>query len=561
MATADRVVIGTDPAKTVLGLVDTLAGSRLASIAAILILALVCFLPGFNTLPPLDSDEPRFAEATREMMVSGNYATVRLQSAPATITPIGIYWLQAAAAGLSGKGAAAPIWVYRLPSLLGGIAASLLTWWAALAFGRPRAALMAGFLVAASAVLVMEVRFARTDAALLAAIVLAEGALARLWRRPDDRPDYGQAFLFWTGIGLGVLLKGWVAPVVILFTLAVLALERRSLQWLWRLAPRPGLAWALILTSPWLIAALISLSHGSAVTAPADASAIESTEAPPGTYTLLFAAIFGPGTSFFLLAVPWLIDHVRRPAVLFCLAWAVPFWLAAELMPVKLPHFVLPAFPAIAILTATAIEEGAVAIRGRLSWLLSVGPLVWPPAFAIAVPIGFILVEGRIPYVALLPLAASAVTGPIAWLWLRRGEAGAAAALSVVSAVFLYLAVFGAVLPDLSTIHMSGRLIAAGHAAVKCPNPRFVAAGFPEQSLVFLSGGEAGLVSAASAASFLNGDGCRVAFVESRQVSSFRQGAEDVGLEVLDRGKVTGVELGRARAVDLRIYTVKGPAE
>ncbi len=79
MATAEKVATRTDPAKAVEGLVDTLASSRWASAAAIVIVALVCFLPGLNTLPPLDSDETRFAETARQMARAGDYVDTRLQ--------------------------------------------------------------------------------------------------------------------------------------------------------------------------------------------------------------------------------------------------------------------------------------------------------------------------------------------------------------------------------------------------------------------------------------------------------------------------------------------------
>ena len=96
-------------------------------------------------------------------------------------------------------GLAAPIWVYRLPSLIGGVGAGLLTWWLALAFGRPRAALLAGVLMAANVVLVGEARLARGETVLLAAIVLAEGALARLWLAAEGKRRPLLAMLFWWG--------------------------------------------------------------------------------------------------------------------------------------------------------------------------------------------------------------------------------------------------------------------------------------------------------------------------------------------------------------------------
>ena len=99
------------------------------------VLCLMLWLPGILSLPALDRDESRFAQSSRQMLDSGNYVDIRFGQVPRYKKPIGIYWLQAAATGLAGlvTGHDDRIWSYRLPSLLGGIAAAWLTVWCALA--------------------------------------------------------------------------------------------------------------------------------------------------------------------------------------------------------------------------------------------------------------------------------------------------------------------------------------------------------------------------------------------------------------------------------------------
>src|SRR5207248_10805322 len=92
------------------------------------LLAALCFalyLPGIATLPPLDRDEARFAQATRQMLETGDFLRIRFQDEARNKKPAGIYWLQAAAVGALSSPAATAIWPYRLPSLLGAIAAVL----------------------------------------------------------------------------------------------------------------------------------------------------------------------------------------------------------------------------------------------------------------------------------------------------------------------------------------------------------------------------------------------------------------------------------------------------
>src|SRR5947207_822145 len=89
-------------------------------------LCLLLYLPGIAAIPALDRDEARFAQATRQMLETGDFLRIRFQDEARNKKPAGIYWLQAAAVGAFSTPAATAIWPYRLPSMLGGIAAVLL---------------------------------------------------------------------------------------------------------------------------------------------------------------------------------------------------------------------------------------------------------------------------------------------------------------------------------------------------------------------------------------------------------------------------------------------------
>ena len=57
--------------------------------------ALLAFLPGFFQIPPIDRDEARFAQATKQMIETGDYVDIRFQDEVRYKKPVGIYWLQA----------------------------------------------------------------------------------------------------------------------------------------------------------------------------------------------------------------------------------------------------------------------------------------------------------------------------------------------------------------------------------------------------------------------------------------------------------------------------------
>src|SRR5712692_7836716 len=142
-------------------------------------LCLFLYLPGIAAIPPLDRDEARFAQATRQMLETGDFLRIRFQDEARNKKPAGIYWLQAASVSAFSTPEATAIWPYRLPSLLGGIAAVLLTFaaGAALFTGAPgsrRIAAIAAVLLASALGMVAEVHIAKTDAALLAAVMRSE---------------------------------------------------------------------------------------------------------------------------------------------------------------------------------------------------------------------------------------------------------------------------------------------------------------------------------------------------------------------------------------------------
>ena len=94
--------------------------------ALLLGLALL-LLPGQASLPVIDQDEARFVQASRQMVEDGALVDIRFQGEPRYKKPVGIYWIQGVAARLAGFGAEAPLWVWRLPSLIAAAAAIGLT--------------------------------------------------------------------------------------------------------------------------------------------------------------------------------------------------------------------------------------------------------------------------------------------------------------------------------------------------------------------------------------------------------------------------------------------------
>src|SRR5260370_9579833 len=90
-------------------------------------LCLLLYAPGLASIPPLDRDEARFAQASRQMLETGDFLRIRFQDEARNKKPAGVYWLQAAAVAVFSTPATFAIWPYPFPSLLGAMAAVLLT--------------------------------------------------------------------------------------------------------------------------------------------------------------------------------------------------------------------------------------------------------------------------------------------------------------------------------------------------------------------------------------------------------------------------------------------------
>src|ERR1700709_877532 len=160
-----------NPGNRLVGLLDVVTAGHAPAVAFLILCGLLLFLPGFFNIPPIDRDEARFAQATKQMVETRDFVDIRFQDEVRYKKPVGIYWLQAAvvdtAAALGLPRAQLRIWLYRIPSLIGAIGAVLLTYWTALAFVTRRGATLAALILCSSVLLGAEARLPENQATLL----------------------------------------------------------------------------------------------------------------------------------------------------------------------------------------------------------------------------------------------------------------------------------------------------------------------------------------------------------------------------------------------------------
>jgi 4-amino-4-deoxy-L-arabinose transferase-like glycosyltransferase len=539
-----------------------LAGARPSWLLAALCLCL--YLPGLAAIPVTDRDEARFAQATRQMLETGDLLDIRFQDEARNNKPAGIYWLQAAAVAALSTPQSTAIWPYRLPSLTGATLAVLFTF----GFGRallratpegPRTALIGAALLACSLGTVAEAHLAKTDAALLAAIVAGQGALGLCYvrSRAGERIDPGVAAVFWLAQIAAILLKGPVGPGLAAVTAASLSLADRDARWLRGLRPLLGLGAGAVAVLPWLLAiehATQGRFLGDSLGRDFLAKIIGSREAhgaPPFYYLALSLLTFWPGS---LLLAPALIGGWRRheqPVPRFLLAWVVPAWVIIELVPTKLPHYALPLYPALALLAASALT-GAWRDEARWArWTTAAVTALWVlatlalAAALIALPLRFaggISTPGVAGAIALLALTAVLLGRwkDIPWLM-----PALALALVVPAAHW--------VVPGLDRLWLSR---AAAVMFARHPPPAGtvpVAIGYSEPSLVFLLGGRLRFAMPSAAADL--GGGAE-ALVDTRQAAIFAQGLALRGLAPRPVDSVAGIDYSNGRHLELTLYEI-----
>lgn len=538
------------------------------------LIALVSALFGAGQMQVMDSDEARFAQATRQMIETDDYVRIRFQDEERNRKPIGVHWAQAAFVN-----AAEPlthrlnvIWPYRVPSALGLVLAALATLWAGRALLTPRAALFGAGLFAAGMLVGFEGMTAKTDALLLGFTTLAVAALVRL--KFSDAHTRLLTLLFWFALGCGVLVKGPVTPLVALLTLAAIYAGERRAAWMRPLAWWPGPLLAIAIIMPWSLAISFETSgrfffdmiFGDL--GPKIISGHENHFALPGYHTFLLPFLIFPATYALPAAARLAWEAIRAPLnddaqapMRFLLAWAIPTLLFFELAPTKLAHYAMPAYPAIALMCGA----GLTAMFGR-PWrtVHPAGVVLFGVAGAVIVGLmavsatfmpGDLAADIRRAISTAL-IGAGVVAGGVTGLIMLRRPAARAGVL-IACALILSFSLRERLLPEARALNVSSTAVAALARARLTPRddrPLWVV-GYSEPSLIFLTRTTIRLVEPAEAGSQAQpGDAL---IIEGRVL-------QEVAAELALRGMVftqseppvQGLALGRGERVALFVGTI-----
>jgi 4-amino-4-deoxy-L-arabinose transferase-like glycosyltransferase/membrane-associated phospholipid phosphatase len=396
-----------------------------------------------------DRDEPRFARASVEMAASGEWLVPTYDGQWRLHKPVGIYWLMAPPLAWFHQAE----WAARLPAALAAGAIALLAWWIGRRLASPAAGAWAAVVVATSPLLLVCGSAATTDAVLVAFIAAALALVARELILPDGlarerlRPSALATVALGTAMGAALLVKGPLGLIVPVAAVVVAWLLSRgrtvfgALFWArfavaCLLALGLFLAWAIpanarTVSSEFPDGAYLAIGLGKHVIQRGQ-GAMEGHGGGPWYYLPIIVGAFFPWTALLPagFAALWRSGAARA----LIIAWLLPTFLILSFYATKLPHYILPIFPALALAVALALTAQVDARHRQLlrigAWiLLACGLLV---AVALAL----------LPWLRALPADAFGERAGKSLGPLQRLD-GLTAPLLAIAAAFAALAVAG----------------------------------------------------------------------------------------------------------------------
>ena len=410
----------------------------------------------------IDRDEAHFAQATRQMLETGNYFQIRFQNVTRFQKPPGINWLQSLSVKLFSNSASTEIWPYRIPSAFGAIFSVWLLYYFCLQYTNNITAIIAAALLASSLLVVIESHMAVIDSSLLSSVVLMQGSLLLIYTSKLNKPILWP-LCFWVSMAYGFLLKG-VTPWIACLTIGFLCILDKNLSLLKQVRWIAGSILLLLITLSWLL--LVNAAEHSNYLMqmfrhdllPKLQGGHESHGHWPLFHLALLPLMFWPASLFILQAVEFAVIHRRQKLTKFLIAWIIPTWIFFECMPTKLPQYVLPTFPAIAWLAAMGIYSGRNLPTMKWNFILQYGWLIFS--------LGLICVTYYLIYWLL--------DGLRIWEWCMAGVAiGCSIAATVtlrkqfynqslgyilLLALSIYPIFFGSVLPNLGSILIGSKI-------------------------------------------------------------------------------------------------------
>jgi 4-amino-4-deoxy-L-arabinose transferase-like glycosyltransferase len=358
------------------------------------------FLLGSRSLN--EPDEGRYSEIAREMIETGDWLVPHFWYLPHLDKPPMTYWLVAASMKLFGQNE----WAVRLPVALGGASGVWAAFLLGCAFGGRRAGLWSALILQSSLLYFAMARMLTTDIFLTQFIVWA---FYFFWRSRNELPATGKFLKWhlagWIALAFGFLTKGPIAlaiPIVAFGALLIFRRKEVSGNKILFGGFLGGIALFLALAAPWFLAVFqrVPQSGHFMILGQAAGHLLGTTIKNRPGGPLYFFGILAVGLLPWTILLGWLwrrehwrdLDAKSKDAWLLLNAWVIFTFALFSFSQAKLPAYILPIFPALAILLALRFcrSEQKKEIAPAFAWRVCLaGSLLLPAIFPLLLKFAF----------------------------------------------------------------------------------------------------------------------------------------------------------------------------
>ena len=451
----------------------------------LLLVTALLYLPGTDVIPLMDRDEPRFAQATVEMMERGSWAVPYFNGEYRFDKPPLTYWWMQLHYLLFGVG--------EMGARLHGIVAVFLTalvtrGLAQRVSGSARTGFIAGLLWLTTAQVLIHGRLCVADMPMILCVTLACRSLIELVVMPLEKPRARWWWTLWLALGFGFLAKGPIAWFVPAMTIILwrFVIWKKPVSWK-NLGVFRGLVLMTLPVAAWGIPALIEtnglfweIGIGRHVVK-RGVEVLNGRKFIPGYYLLstwlsLFPWLFFAVPVWRLLRTQWSADKA------FLAAWFVAPQIIFSFYATQLPHYVMPGYPAFLVLLSL-VWSSAQQLPKLASWgLLTLGGVIFLVSLSTwAIPIALPELRSLVHSAAVLLTVMFTVGGGAAlFAWKRNGMARWWMPLTAMVAFALALLDFSHQVRETSVTLQVSKILGA-----QTRETRLFSQGYDEPSLVF----------------------------------------------------------------------------
>ena len=545
-------------------------------LGSLIILIILALFSGQYSIPPIDRDEARFAQASSQMIQSGDYVNIKFQDEIRAKKPIGIYWLQAFSAKIFGQ---EDIGSYRIPSLLSSIITLVFVGLITRLIFPLYQTLIVTLLFASSIVFMGEAHLAKTDATLLCLICVQQYFLLKIILHQENtfKLKYLYPILVWLTFSFGVLVKGPISIAILFPTVIAFCIIQKSISLIKSLRPIIGLLICTLVILPWFLA-IDEATNGMFLQKAFQEdffSKLESGQeghgALPGTHLLTLSISIWPIATFLPCLILFSLQHRNNVIIKFLMCWILPFWVIIELIPTKLLHYPLPVLPAIAILAIGGLLQFKSNIKKIKSALVRKITYMSSILFSF----GGIVLSGGIFYISsefniendniltfftiLLVLIAIVIfilsltlifNFKNLYLDISKSFYNILLAIIALASIFNIIN-YNFVLPKLDYLHPSYAII---KKLKKVKADAVASSGYHEPSLVFLLNGDVLLSDPHEVAIFMAEGKNNVALIEKSDLKLFLETTNDLNLKIKEISIVKGFNIAKGRHVEIYIF-------